>query len=629
MIKRLLFLTLLLFLVSCTKSYDVVVIGGGTSGVAAALQASRLGAKTLLIEEHEWLGGMLTSAGVSAVDGNYKLPAGMWGEFLDSLSVHYGGLDALKTGWVSNVLFEPHIGNQIFQQMVVKEANLKVLFKSTTENIVKLSNGWRIKVIRESDSGMTKQTMRQSVKASILIDATELGDVAKCCGVGYDIGMESNRVTGEEIAPASSNSIIQDLTYVAILKDYGHDVTIPEPEGYDKWEFAGCCANPLCINPKEPDRIWSKEMMISYGKLPNGKFMINWPIEGNDYYLNLIELSQKERKEALKEAKLHTLRFLYFIQKELGYNTLSLADDEFPTDDYLPFIPYHRESRRIDGVVRFSVNDVINPFEREIYRTGIGVGDYPVDHHHSRYSGDEELPNLYFRPVPSFSVPLGALIPKGVEDLIVAEKSISVSNIMNGATRLQPVVLQIGQAAGALAAISALRGCSVGDVGVRDVQQVILESGGYLLPYLDVPKSDARFLPYQRVGASGILKGVGMSVGWSNQTWLRADAPLLLSELSGLYEFFGVDHNDANEDLIDDKQLSLGDLVESISQFVTVDLGQVADVLKRYNSTYLFSKEGELILEESICRGDAALIIDSVVDPFHLKEVDIYGNFKN
>ncbi len=61
--------------------------------------------------------------------------------------------------------------------------------------------------------------------------------------------------------------------------------------------------NDLCVSPKESNRVWSKDMMITYGKLPNNKYMINWPIEGNDYYINLVEMSAKEREEALKSGQ--------------------------------------------------------------------------------------------------------------------------------------------------------------------------------------------------------------------------------------------------------------------------------------------------------------------------------------
>ena len=83
-----------------------------------------------------------------------------------------------------------------------------------------------------------------------MIDATELGDIAKECGVAYDLGMESKALTKEDVAPDSANNMIQDLTYVAILKDYGVDVTIPKPENYHPEEFACACENSYCRTSK-------------------------------------------------------------------------------------------------------------------------------------------------------------------------------------------------------------------------------------------------------------------------------------------------------------------------------------------------------------------------------------------
>ncbi|MBQ5638396.1 MAG: FAD-dependent oxidoreductase, partial [Alistipes sp.] len=336
------------------QTYDVVVVGGGVSGTTAAIRAARLGAHTLVIEEGPWLGGMLTSAGVSATDGNYRLRGGMWGELRDSLEARYGGAAALKTGWVSNLLFEPHVGAEIFAAMASAEEQLSVAFESRVELIERIDGVWHITL--RGPKG------KQRVVARVVIDATELGDVAAAQGVGYDLGMESRAVTGEDIAPEEANGIIQDLTMVMILKDYGRDMTIPRPADYDSTLFACACDNAICHTPKEANRLWSQQMMLTYGRLPGGKYMINWPIEGNDYYVNMVEMTPEERQEAVAKAKAHTLNFLYFIQHQLGLNTLYLADDEFPTEDLMPMIPYHRESRRTHGLVRFKLQHITSPY---------------------------------------------------------------------------------------------------------------------------------------------------------------------------------------------------------------------------------------------------------------------------
>lgn len=598
-------------------SVDVLIIGGGASGVTAGIQSARMGAATLIVEETEWLGGMLTSAGVSAVDGNYDLPAGLFGEFREHLADYYGGLDSLKTGWVSAVLFEPSVGNKIFHEMVDAEKNLKVWHNATLVKLEREKDVW-IAQIQMKDNTIKK------IHAKILIDGTELGDIAKMCGVKYDIGMESRHDTKEDIAPEEKNNIVQDITYVAILKDYGKDVTIPCPEGYNKGEFACACASHVCITPKEPDRVWSKDMMITYGKLPNNKYMINWPIEGNDYYVNLIEMTREEREEALKYAKHYTMCFVYFLQHELGFNTLGLADDEYPTADKLPFIPYHRESRRIHGLVRFDLNHACEPFRQSqpLYRTCIAVGNYPVDHHHTRYHGYEELPNLYFHPIPSYGLPLGTLIPKDVEGLIVAEKSISVSNIINGTTRLQPMVMQIGQAAGALAALAVKEGKNIREVSVREVQNAILDGKGYLLPYLDVELDHPMFKSLQRIGSTGILKGIGKSVDWSNQMWFRADTLLLANELKGLgdvYPFVNKQVFEGNNTISIQKATELiGEIAEK--EGIEMKEGRVEEIWNEFELK-------DFDMNRDILRSEMAILIDQILDPFNNKKVDITGQY--
>lgn len=503
---------------------DVLIIGGGASGTMAGIQSARMGANTLIVETTSWLGGMLTSAGVSAIDGNHRMPSGLWGEFRQHLYNYYGGPDSVETGWVSNTLFEPHVGNQILQKMAGAEKALQIWFNTNWVSVKREQQQWTITV--------TQGKKQRIISATILIDATELGDVMAAAGAGYRIGMDSRHDTGEEQAPEKANDIIQDLTYVAVLKDYGKnaDKTIPKPSGYDQHVFDCSCdvSDPASFD--SPSNNCYK--MMQYGRLPKNKYMINWPKCGNDYYVNLIEKTPAEREQLLKEAKLHTLRFVYYLQTVLGYKNLGLADDEFPTADKLPMIAYHRESRRLKGLVTFTLPHVAKPYETAdpLYRTGIAVGDYTIDHHHLKNTSAPAIDFVKIK-VPSYNVPMGSLIPQGVDGLIVAEKSISVSNIVNGATRLQPVVMQLGQAAGVMAALCVQQQVQPAKLKVRDVQTALLKANGYIMPFIDVPATDPHFTIIQKIGATGILKGTGVPYMWANQTWFYPNQPMPAYEL--------------------------------------------------------------------------------------------------
>ena len=101
----------------------------------------------------------MTSAGVSAIDGNYKLPSGFWGEFKDSLVSHYGSLEALKTGWVSNVLFEPKVGNEILKSIAQNEKNLKILYSTSTQSVSKLDgNNFNYQIKTTQGTFISKNT---------------------------------------------------------------------------------------------------------------------------------------------------------------------------------------------------------------------------------------------------------------------------------------------------------------------------------------------------------------------------------------------------------------------------------------------------------------------------------------
>lgn len=588
-------LSIILLFSTCTptedttlKEVDVLIIGGGTGGTAAGIQAARLGAKTLVVEPTVWLGGMLTAAGVSATDGNHHMPAGLWGEFRDSLRKHYGGAEALATGWVSHTQFEPSVGASIFQHIADGEEDLEIWFKSNWQSVQYENDNWIAEIEQE---GILK-----TVKAKVLVDGTDLGDVAAAVGASYDLGMDAASKTGEKMAPSEANNIIQDFTYAAILKDCGEgaDKTIPKPANYDPTPFL-CSCQALCEDDNEQPH--PCETMLTYGKLPNEKYMINWPLHGNDYYANLPKLSQEERAAFYQKAKDYTLSFVYFIQSELGYKNLGLAEDEFPTEDQLPMIPYHREGRRIHGLQRLTVNHILNPYDYDLYKDGIAVGDYPIDHHHAEMP---DAPEIDFPPVPSFNIPIGCLIPKSVDHLVMADKAISVTNIVNGSSRLQPVILQIGQAAGVIAALASQKNVSPKDLAVRTVQKKLLDANGYLMPFYDVSPEHTHFSSIQKMAACGLLQGIGEPYKWANRTWFYPDSLVQAKELETGLEEIGISYE------FEEEIVSIAALEKALEAEWTIT---------DWNAFGLadFSKG------RALRRGEVCVVVDGIVKPFKPK----------
>mgnify|MGYP001216383739 FL=1 len=602
--KILILITIILFSCDDYNEYDVIIVGGGAGGTSAAIQSARNGAKTLLIEKTNWLGGMLTSAGVSAIDGNYNLPSGFWGEFKDSLVSHYGDLESLKTGWVSNVLFEPKVGNEILKSIAKNEKNLKILFSSSVSSVFQPKDDYYNFIVNSSKGHFSSK---------VLIDATELGDILPMINEDYDIGMDNIEMYDEDIAPKLKNDIIQDLTYVMVLKNYNKNVKIEKPKNYDPSEFY---CSTSSINCTESDKaLWAPNQMMNYGKLPNDKIMINWPIYGNDYYSNLLEMNHDQREEVFKKAKEKSLKFLYYIQDELGFYNYSLSDEEYNTEDKFPLIPYYREARRIKGIVTFSLNYIKNPYDQKypLYRTGILVGDYPVDHHHDAHPDKKSLPQLAFYPIPSYSLPLGSIISKKTSNFLVAEKSISVSNLVNGTTRLQPVVLQVGQIAGLIASESIKNNISTNEIDIRDIQTKILNNGGYIQPYLDVEKNHPFFKAYQRIGSTGILRATGLNIGWSNQTWFYPEKSIVLDQLlKDLGNYYDLNKN------------PLSDLrTKTIFKWISLVQNQeIKNQQKIWNALGLSNFNSD----RKINRGEFAIILDYFLNPFNNFKVDIKGN---
>ncbi|MBW4547219.1 MAG: FAD-dependent oxidoreductase [Symplocastrum torsivum CPER-KK1] len=511
---------------------DVLVVGGGTGGTAAAIQAARQGAQTLLVSEFPWLGGMLTSAGVSAPDGNelVAFQTGLWGAFLRELRQRQiGGLD---NSWVSMFSFDPRTGAKLLADWVQQLPNLKWIAGQTP-----------LEILRQGNCITGVRFENFTVKAKVTLDATELGDVLALAEVPYRWGWELQSEFEEPSAPVSVNQLTQQYpvqapTWVVVLKDFGEAEDAPEipaPPDYSPEQFVGAWDN------------YGAEQFLNYGRLPGGLFMINWPQCGNDYgegVGRLVESSDKQQ-QFLQEARWHTQGFAHFIQSQLGHR-YGLADNIFPNSQFgggaYALHPYYRESRRLQGLVTVREQDLLPVADgrvaalpvdisrgnaicadarlrsmREARRlanaslsqqrfaiASIAVGNYANDHHY---------PGINFPLKPKsirwggrwtgtpFTIPYGCLIPVSTDGLLVCEKNISVSHIANGATRLQPVVMNIGQAAGMAAALSVSLNCQPRDLQVRSIQEALLQdpvAPAAIIPLFNLPSNHPDWLSWQR-----------------------------------------------------------------------------------------------------------------------------------
>ncbi|QDV06754.1 putative FAD-binding dehydrogenase [Planctomycetes bacterium Poly30] len=493
------------------REVDVLIVGGGCSGVAALLQAVCMGARVLVVEESPWLGGMITAAGVSCIDGNEgALGGGIFGAFRAAMEQHYGGPEAVRTGWVSNTCFEPQVAAAWFRDAVAA---------STAECL----HGARlVRVLREEQriAGAVFEHggAALEVRAHVTIEATEYGDVLALGEVPFRLGRESRAETGEAHAPEEADDEIQDLTMVATLRRVqGGAKPVLLPPGQDTARFH----NSTAVHAKIQDpaywnhKLHSWESFLTYALLPESGedstpgdlFMLNWPFHSNDYPAQGLFGTPEERASTLAAAKERTLAYVHYMQTELGHPEWGLAEDVYPTADHLPLLPYVRESRRVVPVRWLREEDVVprdGSKRNAVQPDGVAVGDYYLDHHHDKdhRPPGERLGECFPSNAP-FQIPYSAMLPREVNGLIAAEKSIGATHIVNGCSRLQPVALLIGQAAGAAAALAVRDGCEPREVDVTELQSLLLAAGAQIVPDRDCPNTLPDFAERQRALLAG------------------------------------------------------------------------------------------------------------------------------
>jgi hypothetical protein len=490
---------------------DVAVIGGGTGGCAAALAAARNGMRVIMTEETDWIGGQLTSQLVPPDEhpwiesfGGTQTYRSYRNAVREYYRRHYPLTPEARARWnlnpgdgsVSRITHEPKVSLAVIEEMLAPFGSGGRLFiLRRAKPLAADVEGARVRsvTVRNLETGN-----QHAIHAAYFVDATEQGDLLPLTRTEYVIGFESQKQTGEPHAPAEPQPANLQAFTVCFAIDHvaGEDHTIARPEEYAFWRdyvpkmtppwpgklLSWSMSNPITLKPREvffdPTlqakstglNLWLYRRIANKNNFAPGAYagdisLINWP--QNDYWLgNLIDVSDKEAARHLKRAKQLSLSLLYWMQSEAprpdggaGWKGLRLRHDQADTDDGLAKYPYIRESRRIQA--EFTVAEQHVGTEARAKLTGkpraelsaepffdsVGVGSYRIDLHPS--SGGDNYIDISSLP---FQIPLGALIPKRMENLLPACKNLGVTHITNGCYRLHPVEWNIGEAAGVTAA---------------------------------------------------------------------------------------------------------------------------------------------------------------------------------
>lgn len=484
---------------------DVAILGGGTGGVAAALAALRDGMRVVMTEECEWIGGQLTSqavppdehpwiegAGGTALYRRYRSLVRQYYRDHYPLTAEARANEQLNPGGgtVSRLTHEPRVSLAVLEGLLSPYLACGKLVLLTRHQLVK-AEAERDRIRSVTVKSALTGTERV-IRAPYFLDATEQGDLLPLAQVEFVTGFESQKETAEPSAPAQAQpNNIQSFT-VCFPMDYleGEDHTIEEPTEYKFWRdyvpqlkpawpgklLSWTYSQPITLEPRTVTfdpiedsprpggtvnfwhyrRIARRKHMVD-GAWRSDVTLVNWP--QNDYWLgNLHNVSDAEAAKHLARAKQLSLSLFHWMQTEAprpdggtGWRGLRLRGDLCGTEDGLAMYPYIRESRRIRAeftVVEQHVATARRPDRKaESYADSVGVGSYRIDLHPS--SGGDNYIDVSSLP---FQIPMGALIPRRVENLLAAAKNLGVTHITNGCYRLHPVEWNIGESAGALAA---------------------------------------------------------------------------------------------------------------------------------------------------------------------------------
>jgi hypothetical protein len=475
---------------------DVAVIGGGLGGCAAALAAAALGKSVVLTEETRWLGGQLTSEAVPPDEHPWIERFGATASYRHlrreirryyrehTPLVSRARTDPLLNpgnGWVSRLCIDPRVAVAVLDQLMCPyELSGRLTILREHRPIAASTVGDRIRAVTIAS---TSGALRRFVEAQYFIDATPWGDLLGIARVEHTSGPEARSETGEPHAAERPGPYDAQAVTVVFALDHlaeeDHRITKPEP--YDRWralhppEWPGPLLGWTVPHPETHERLtrrlfdgddgkslWTFRRILDRTNFEDGfarsdVTLVNWP--QNDYRFGpLLSGDNELRERSLRDARQLSLSLLYWLQTEaphpdggLGYPGLRLRSDVMGgTADGLAAAPYVRSSRRIRAELTVLEQHIAYPLRTdgaEPFADSVGVGCYRIDLHPT-VSGCGYL-DLGCWP---FQIPLGALIPIRVENVLPGGKNLGVSHIANGAFRVHPIEWNVGESAAILAA---------------------------------------------------------------------------------------------------------------------------------------------------------------------------------
>ena len=441
------------------SEYDVLVVGGGNAGCAAALAAARHGARTMLVERYGFLGGTATASMVGPWmtfhSGSERIVGGIAEEIVERLIAMGGSPGHLHdaSDYVATITpFDPEIHKALLFEMM-QEAGVNLLLHAYFTDAI--SDAGAVE-------GATFATVAgpRSYRAAVTIDATADAYVAASAGVQTQQGDERGRVQ-----PAT---LMFRLSHVDLAKLAVYVRAHPDQ-----------MRTSLKTHERTPDHLtavaglydlWHAAMQTGEVSIP--RELVSFFITPYDDEVtvnmtrvtNIDPLDPDDLTRAEIAARLQVMQLLEFFRRRVpGFEHARIA----ATATQIGI----RESRRIVGEYTLTRDDVLTggQFEDAVARSA-----YPIDIHNPSGSGT----TTHRLPLGgSYEIPYRCLVPKSVERLLVAGRCISTTHEALASTRLTPTVMTLGQAAGTAAALANQARVALRDLDAAMLRDVLTRDG--------------------------------------------------------------------------------------------------------------------------------------------------------